>query len=58
MTEACLSVGEPDPSTAVECPTCGFDTLLPFPLYLLLDTGVSHIGYYPACLRCYDRQRA
>lgn len=48
-----LMVGEPDLTSTAECPDCGFDSLLKFPLTLLDANGVSPVGTYEACPRCY-----
>jgi hypothetical protein len=47
-------VSEPDPSAARECPDCGFDALLTFPLALLSPAGVSPFGSVEACARCHE----
>lgn len=54
LTALYIVVGMPDTSTARECPRCGFDSLLEFPLTSISLNGVGPIGYVPACGRCYD----
>lgn len=49
-----LSVGTPDLDAATECPGCGFDSLLAFPLHTLSVYGVGTIGTFNACPRCYE----
>lgn len=44
----------PDPDAlARECPVCGFDALLPFPVCLLTAAGVRRLEQpYWSCARC------
>lgn len=53
MTAAYLVVGDPDLDNATECPACGFDSLLSFPVVSLTENGVSDMGTVSACPRCY-----
>jgi len=49
-------VGDPETDTARECPDCGFDALLDFPLYVITAEGVGRFGTCRACARCYDER--
>jgi hypothetical protein len=49
-----IIVGAPDTNAAETCETCGFDSLLRFPLKHLTEQGVSDAGSVKACSRCYD----
>lgn len=45
--------GEPDPDEQpTECPSCGFDAVLTFPVYAADHAGVGLAGKVPVCLRC------
>ncbi len=54
VTLAYIVAGDPDLDAASECPDCGFDALLTWPLYSLSENGVSEFGVYKACVRCYE----
>jgi hypothetical protein len=48
-------VMEPDTDAASECPDCGFDSVLDFPVYYLSEVGVGRaLMDYRACIRCSD----
>lgn len=47
-------VGSPDIDSAAECPECGFDSLLTFPIHVISESGVSPFGTYEGCARCFD----
>lgn len=49
-----IVVGDPDAAT--ECPDCGFDAVLSFPLTSISEMGVGSFGTYTTCARCYDMQ--
>jgi hypothetical protein len=51
-----VMVGLPDMEAAEECPDCGFDTMLAFPLTVITEEGVGPFGSYRACARCYDER--
>ena len=44
---------EPDVDSAKECPACGFDALLAFPVKVLSRAGVGDFGTYERCVRCH-----
>lgn len=43
---------------AEECPSCGYDTLLTFPLWALLPTGLARAGRVKRCARTDPTRRA
>lgn len=47
-------VGDPNLDDATECPKCGFDAVLTFPISVLSESGVSSFGTWAGCARCYD----
>lgn len=49
-----LVVGIPDLRQPSECPDCGFDAVVRFPIHALSEMGVSDMGTMSACTRCYD----
>lgn len=51
-----IVVGEPNVDAAEECPTCGFDAVLAFPLTSMNESGVGPFGTYKACMRCHDER--
>lgn len=50
---ATIVAGDPDLNHQTECPTCGFDSVITFPLYALSTEGVDVFGDWSACLRCW-----
>lgn len=50
-----LVVGTPDIDRAEECPSCGFDSLLTFPVSAISTAGVSTWPPVKACPRCHDK---
>jgi hypothetical protein len=54
---AFVIVGEPDSDDVQECPDCGYDALLSFPLHLLSPNGVTPFGYRIACARCWEESQ-
>jgi hypothetical protein len=54
MTAVYVLVGEPDMDAVAECPDCGFDSLLTFPLTAMSANGVGPWGTIRVCGRCYD----
>jgi hypothetical protein len=54
ITSLYLMFGAP---TVEECPECGFDSLMTFPLTTLSDEGVGTGGTYRNCGRCEDMKR-
>ena len=49
-----LVLGDVDPDVAEECPECGFDALLSFPLSLITERGVTPWRPFMACVRCWQ----
>lgn len=49
-------VGDPKTDAARECPNCGFDALLDFPLYGITAEGIGQFGTFHACARCYEER--
>lgn len=55
LGEAVLVLGDPDPDQhPTECPNCGFEAVIRFPVHVMSDDGVSPWGVVPACLRCFN----
>lgn len=52
-----IAVGRPDTNAARECPDCGFDALLDFPLTAITADGVGPFGTVAACARCYSEEQ-
>lgn len=49
-----LVVGDPDLEHQTECPACGFDAVIRFPVYALTALGVALLPEtWAACLRCW-----
>lgn len=49
-----IIVGDPETNAAEECPSCGFDAVMVFPLTSMSLNGVGPFGQYRACVRCAD----
>lgn len=49
-----IAVSDPDLDAVAECPDCGFDALLTFPLHALGVDGVTEFGSVQRCARCFD----
>ena len=57
VTTAYIVVGDPDTSCPSECPDCGFDAVLAFPLTLVGENGVGPFGTHKECARCYEERQ-
>ncbi len=56
LTTLYIVVGEPDIDQQEECPECGFDAVLTFPLTSMSENGVDPFGTYSACGRCREER--
>lgn len=52
-----LVVSEPTSFDGTECPVCGFDAVVLFPLTLISDSGVTPWGHAARCTRCWMEGR-
>lgn len=48
------AIGDPDLDHPTPCPACGFDSVVAFPLYAIDMSGVTSLGHWAGCVRCWD----
>ena len=48
-----IVVGDADTDAVKECPACGFEALLTFPLYVVSEAGVTQFATAERCAHCW-----
>jgi hypothetical protein len=54
LTQTWFVVLDPVTLDGEQCPDCGFDAVLTFPVHYINETGVGPFGMAKSCTRCWD----